>query len=152
MSIIPLVIKSFETPFVLSGTPANVQNLTIGNNLSGYISLKGPIGQTSLKGINAFVAGQPNSNETIVAAIVPYDFNLDNLQAKALNAAGANSVFDVAVDGSSIGTITFSIGQTVGTFALTATEILENSLFTITAPAIQDPNLSDIVFLLANDI
>lgn len=64
--------------------------------------------------------------------------NFDGWIAELAVAPTAELVIDVRVDGGSIGSITFDIGETVGAFSATAAQDLNTKLLQLVAPAVAD--------------
>jgi hypothetical protein len=143
-------------PFVLSGSATELVNLQLGTSLVGGVSLQGPQGEPSIRGISNTVSGKPFSDESVIFSIVPYNFTLSSTscEAKARVAALAEAVFeiyhtDLADVRTLIGTITFAAGSKIGVFSNFQTSLLEDELLEVMAPTIPDDDLQDIAFLLA---
>ena len=97
-------------------------------------------------------AGIPTASQTVTvlateAAILP--IGLSSSSAKAGTAATASTVFTIKHNGTSVGTITFAISGTVGTFSFTGTvNVAIGDTLQVVAPASPDATLADINVLL----
>ncbi len=83
-----------------------------------------------------------------LARKVTYALNFAGSYAAAGVAATGSTVFNVAVNGVTKGTITFGAGATTGTFACTAFTALPGDLLSISAPNTPDATLSEITISL----
>lgn len=97
--------------------------------------------------------GTPAGDEVIYrrrfARQVTIPINFDSSQAEAGVAATAQTDFDVQVNGSSIGTISFAAAATAATFtAASSTTINVNDVLTIVAPTTPDASLADLSIAL----
>ncbi len=99
--------------------------------------------------VHAFVPGRP-ANGALVTAILPsvaahFAAALTGSRAKAGVAATASTVFSVKKNGTQVGTITFGVGGTAGTFAAAAQiDLTTADELTVEAPAAADATLADI--------
>jgi hypothetical protein len=139
-------------PFVLTTATSGPVTIQMGASLTGNVGLTGP---SSLKGFEGFAAGVVDNQETILAAIIPYNFtaNVANCEATAIQAAASQVVFSIVRTRSSIatqiGTVTFNAGSKNGVFIFTATDFIKGDIVSIVAPINPDSALSDITFLVA---
>jgi hypothetical protein len=97
------------------------------------------------------IEDQPTSGESILLTQNPVAWPLVANQCSgwAATAATSDAVFNINVDGSLVGTVTFPAGQQTGVVALTTTTITANTTFEIVAPTPQDATLADITLTLA---
>lgn len=149
----PFVLSSdVSTPFTITSSSSIPVTLQMGASLTGSFDLTGP---SSVRGFEAFIAGNINSDETLMASIAPYTFevNAANCVAAAITAPLTQIVFaifrTVATITTQIGTITFNANETDGTVVFTDTAIARRSLVTIKAPSNPDATIADITFLVA---
>lgn len=160
------VSKNNTAPFVLSldtketfvlrdVNPTGSVTLQLGPSGTGAVSLQGPQGEPSVRGISGFCASFPLSGEYVVYAVAPYDFDIDPNQCRAiaLAPATAETVFNVyRIDltdvQEQIGTITFNAGEDTAIISFTDINILKNEKLLIQAPVDIDASLSNITFLL----
>lgn len=101
--------------------------------------------------VGVFIAGSPEDGE-VVARYVPartFYVSTTGHRASAANAATAETVFSVAKNGVSIGTITFAAAATTGTASITATTFAAGDVLTIEGPGSADASLADISITLA---
>ena len=103
-----------------------------------------------IRGLSAYCAGKPADSEAFAGGVAPSAITLSaaNSSAKAGVAATASTVFTVAKNGSSIGTISFNAAATLGTVSLTTTLIAAGDFLTIQGPSTADATLANIAFLL----
>ena len=93
------------------------------------------------------VFGKPAASEVVLRCPAPRAFSVTGAYARAITAgSGSSTVFTVAKNGTSIGTITFAAGATGSTSTVGATSFAVNDVLTITAPATQNAALADIDF------
>jgi len=78
--------------------------------------------------------------------------NLSGSQGKAGTAAFASATFNIAKNGTNIGTMVFAAAGTVPTWTCTATSFAPGDILTITAPGTQDANLADIGAVLLGSL
>lgn len=105
---------------------------------SGYVPGKPTAGGIVMK----IVAGANDGIFTLSAGL------LDS-RAHAEDAATSSSVYSIKRNGSEIGTITFGVGETTGTFSMSAgANFAAGDRLTITAPAVQDATLSDVAITI----
>lgn len=95
-----------------------------------------------------FVAGKPTASQVVLEFIavrsVKLPKSLNGSLAKAGTASGASAAFDIQVNGSSKGTLTFATSAT-GTFSFTAAVTLAaGDVLTVIAPGSQDTTLADV--------
>ena len=105
---------------------------------------------TPLTAMSGFCSGKPAASEVVGGAIFPTATTITqaNCSAKATIAATASTVFTIAKDGTTVGTITFSASATTGTVSITAGSITALQHVTITAPSTPDATLANISFLV----
>lgn len=89
------------------------------------------------------------------ADVVTDDFTIvvGNSKAKVLVAPDADTVFNIAKNGTNIGTITFLAGETVGTIAVPTSSdraLVLADYLEIVSPAVQDSKLDKLVVVLHN--
>lgn len=111
---------------------------------------------TTLWDAHAFYPGAPTSSAIIVriptARDVNFAANFSGSYAVASVAATASTVFTVTKNGSSIGTITFAISATTGTFTTSggsAQTLAAGDVLAIVAPSTPDATLANVGFALA---
>lgn len=76
-----------------------------------------------------------------------------NGQAKAGIAATGSTVFTIAKNGVSVGSITFAAGSSTGTFSFTNNvDVATGDLITVTGPATADATLADVDFTLVGNV
>jgi hypothetical protein len=151
-------VLSLDTkePFVLRDVnPTGSVTLQMGPNGTGAISLQGPQGEPSIRGLSGFCASFPLSDEIVLYGVAPYDFDIDanECRAVALVPATAQTIFeifrtDLSEVQEQIGTITFAIGEDTAVFSFTDINILKNEKVFIQAPTVIDETLANITFLL----
>ena len=100
--------------------------------------------------LSAFCSGKPAASEVVAGAIaiVGHTITQANCVAKATVAATASTVFTIAKDGTTVGTITFAAAGTTATISITSGVITAAQNITITAPATPDTTLANISFLV----
>ena len=104
-------------------------------------------GDIAVRGLSGFCSGKPENSEVVTGAVSPYGFTFAGGTARALVSATASTVFSVKKNGTSIGTITFGAGATLGSVSIVGS-VVAGDYITITAPASADSTLADITFLL----
>ena len=154
----PILIKVSKntTPFILRpSNPDGSVILTLGHTITGPISLKGPQGEPSVRGLSGFCAAFPLSNEYVLYGVAPYDFDLTTSECRAVALAPATNevIFKIyRIDANDvqeqIGTITFATGEDTATFNFIEINILKNEKLLVQAPTDIDASLSNITFLL----
>ncbi len=103
--------------------------------------------------VHGFKNGAPTSSEVVVRQIttVPVTFpaGLSGSACKAGTAATGSTVFNIAQNGSNIGSLTFAAAGTTATFSFTTTTTTSaGDIITIVAPVAADATLANIVFAL----
>jgi hypothetical protein len=100
--------------------------------------------------MSAFCSGLPTASEVVAGAIFPVATTITqaNCVAKATVAATSSTVFTIAKDGTTVGTITFASSGTTGTISITSGSITALQNVTITAPGTADATLANISFLV----
>lgn len=100
--------------------------------------------------------GKPSASAVILRMPAVRAFtlptNLSGSQGKAGAAATASATFNIAKNGTNIGTMVFAASATTPTFTLTATSFGSGDVLTVTAPSSQDATLSDLGFVLAGSM
>lgn len=125
--------------------------VTGGVNVNGTMTSTGNVvAPNHLTTMSGFCSGKPAASEVVGGAIFPVATTITqaNCRAVATVAATASTVFTIAKDGTSVGTITFAAGATLGTISVTSGAITALQNVTITAPATADATLANISFLV----
>lgn len=119
------------------------QRLVVATSANAYQSMFGGM-------VSGFCSGKPAASEVVAGAIFPVAGTIvaGSCVAKATVAATASTVFTIAKDGTTVGTITFAAGATLGTISISSGAITALQNVTITAPATPDANLANISFLV----
>lgn len=140
---------------------ASAVALTVKGNSTGSTANAGDVDMPTLYGMlksaipwefTAFVGGTPG-NSWQVGRYQPTT-GLSIVQASCLASAGvaatASTTFVLSKNGSNIGTITFAIGGTAGTIAISGTPVAVaiGDKIVITSPGTADATLADINFTL----
>lgn len=105
--------------------------------------------------IHAFYPGVPSASAKIlrtpVARAVTFPDDFAGSYGTASVAATASTAFDVAKNGTSVGTITFAAGATSAAFVTSGTTVTlaAGDRISITAPPTADATLADVGFVLA---
>lgn len=106
--------------------------------------------------VGTFVADAPTASEVVFRTVIPRSITLPAnggvSAASAGTAATASTVFAISKNGTSIGSITFAISGSVGTFATSggaAVSFAAGDVLAITGPSTADATLKDISILLA---
>lgn len=99
---------------------------------------------------HAHVAGAPGSSQVVGKFVATRAITLDDAasQAHAGTAATAETVFDIQVNESSVGSVTFAIAGTTATFSTTGVSLAAGDRIQIIAPGSADATLADIAFTL----
>jgi hypothetical protein len=88
------------------------------------------------------IVGTPDAGEVIgftFTQAVTFPANFVGSYATSASAAAASTVFDLKKNGSSIGTVTFAMAATTGTFSTTGSvSFAPGDLFELVCPAVQD--------------
>lgn len=132
-----------STAFVMTGL--NLKASLSGAAFTGAISAP-----NHLTTFSTFVSGKPGTSEVVGGQIFPVATTITqaNCRAVATVAATASTVFTIAKDGTTLGTITFAAGATLGTISITSGAVTALQNVTITAPATADATLANISFLV----
>lgn len=123
---------------------------------TGATGSTGPTGPTGADGasnsaydVAAPVYGKPAAGEVVMRVTTQRAFSLQAASAVALIApTGTTAVFTVAKNGTTIGTLTFSISGTVAASTVPVTAFAVNDVLTITAPGTQNATLADVDFFV----
>ena len=105
--------------------------------------------------LTAFYPGVPTASAIVtrvpVARAVTFPDDFAGSYGVASAAATASTAFDVKKNGSSVGTITFALGQTTATFVTSGTTVVmaAGDVLQIVAPGTPDATLADVGFVLA---
>jgi hypothetical protein len=98
------------------------------------------------------IGAKPTASEILLRAALtfPYTIFKDRCVASAETAATASTVFTLSVDGTTVGTVTFGVGATTGTFSITAPNFAAGVL-KLVAPATPDATLANISITLSGE-
>lgn len=104
------------------------------------------------KGFGSFCSGKPSANQIVGGGVAPYSFTLSaaNSECKSIIAATGVTIFVIRKNTTTIGTVTWAAGSTIGVVAYTAPTVAAKDLITLHAPASPDATLSDISFTLVS--
>lgn len=107
--------------------------------------------------ISQFINGKPLASETLVRVIAPRVFslaaNFAGCYAYCTTTATASAVFNLLKNGANVGTVTFAVGATSGTFSATAGVTFNaGDQFVIQAPETIDSTLSDLAFTMSGSL
>jgi hypothetical protein len=121
-------------------TGSSGDSITSTANITTWTNVPYDIGST--------VIGKPAASGVVLRFRAVRAFTIDSTghQAFADIAATASTVFTVAKNSSSIGTVTFGAGATTSTVSVTSTSFIVGDKLVVTAPASADATLSDIDF------
>lgn len=135
------------------------------NGSAAYLTSARTIGGTSFDGqanitqpfdVHAYYPGVPTASAKVlrvpIARAITFAANLAGSYGIASVAATASTAFDVAKNGTSVGTITFAAAATTATFVTaggTSFSLVAGDRISITAPASPDATLADPAFVLA---
>ena len=122
-------------------------------NATNISNVQGQVTSLKVERIDGQVVGKPAVSSTIKRFIAGRAFSIPSgvsgAVAKSAVAATANTVFTLAKNGTSFGTMTFAVSGTVPTWAAaTATSFVSGDVLTLTAPASQDATLADFAFYI----
>ena len=131
------------TAFVTTGL--NLKASLAGATFTGLIAAP-----NHLTTMSAFCSGKPAASEVVGGQIFPVATTITagSCRAVATVAATASTVFTIRKDTTTVGTITFAAGATLGTVSITSGAITALQHVTIEAPATADATLANISFLV----
>lgn len=126
---------------------------TAGNakaNLTGAAFTGAITAPNHLTTFSASCSGKPAASEFIAGQIFPVACTITagNCRAVATVAATASTVFTIRKDTTTVGTITFAAGATLGTVSISSGAITALQNVTLEAPATPDATLANISFLV----
>ena len=92
---------------------------------------------TATKGLSVFCSGKPGDSEDIGGGISPYatTFTQANCVFKAKTAGSGTYVITITRDGTTIGSITFSAGNTTATVVITSSAVSDGQNVLLTGQA-----------------
>lgn len=131
--------------WLLSNTSGHLSVVDESGNATEYL----PSGSLPYD-IPARKAGTPGSSEVVLDFVATRAITLADADSRAHagTAATAETVFDIQVNESSVGSATFAIAGTTATFSTTGVSLAAGDRIQIIAPGSADATLADIAFTL----